>query len=141
MLRKFETRRLVQYESCAHECGLNESVCNSRQKWDHDECQCKCKELDDKGSCKNNYLWNSSTCDCECNKAHTIDEYLDIKNCSCKKHDKLLDEILNTTETSLDNKKATCEKNNCLIDTISLVIIGLLLLVAISVSYYYYTRY
>ena len=24
-------------------------------------------------------------CDCECNKVCKIDEYLDIKNCSCKK--------------------------------------------------------
>ena len=42
-------------------------------------------------------------CDYECNKACKIDEYLDTKNCSCKKRliGKLLleckDEILNTT--------------------------------------------
>ena len=30
-------------------------------------------------------MWNPSTCDCECNKACKIDEYLDIKNCSCEK--------------------------------------------------------
>ena len=51
-------------------------------------------------------------CDCECNKTCKIDEYLDIKNCSCKKRlfGKLElvcdDEILNTTETSLDDKKS-----------------------------------
>ena len=56
-------------------------------------------------------MWNPRKCDCECNKACKIDEYLDIKNCSCKKHliGKLVlacdDEILNKTETSFDNKK------------------------------------
>ena len=46
----------------------------------------------------------------ECNKAFKVGEYLDIKNCSCKKHlfSKLVltceDVILNTTETSLVKK-------------------------------------
>ena len=48
-------------------CRLNESVCNSKQKWNLDECRCGCKELDDFSSCKDEYMWNSSTCDGECN--------------------------------------------------------------------------
>ena len=45
-------------------------------------------------------------------KACKIDEYLDIKNCQCKKRliDKIAlaceDKILNTTEASLDDKKS-----------------------------------
>ena len=52
---------------------------------------------------------NRSTGDCECNKACKIDEYLDIKNCSCERRliSKLVlqceDEILNTTLLN-DNK-------------------------------------
>ena len=55
--------------------------------------------------------WNPSTFDCECNKSCKIDEYLDIKNCSCKKQliSKLVleceDAVLNTTETYPDDKK------------------------------------
>ena len=51
------------------------------------------------------------------NKACKIDEYLDNKNCSCKKRlfGKLVwtceNEILNITETSLADKNVTCEKN------------------------------
>ena len=30
-----ELRFLVQHESCACKCGLNERVCNSKQKWNH----------------------------------------------------------------------------------------------------------
>ena len=32
-----ETRFLVQDESCVSKCGLNESVCDSKKKWNHDE--------------------------------------------------------------------------------------------------------
>ena len=73
-----ETRFLVQRESCDCKCTLNESAkkWNSKQKWNHNECWCECKELDDWSSCKDHYLWNPSTCDCECSK---IDEYLDCE--------------------------------------------------------------
>ena len=59
-------------------------------------------------------MWNHSTCDCDCNEAWKIDEYLETKNCSCKKRliSKLVleceDEILNTSETLLTHKKAAC---------------------------------
>ena len=43
------------------------SVCNSKQKWNNDECWCEHKELDDWSSCKDDYMWNPSTCDCDCN--------------------------------------------------------------------------
>ena len=81
-------------------------------------------------------MWNASTCDCKCNEACKIDEYLDTKNCSCRKRlfGKLMliceDNVLNTSE------------NNYLIYCISLVIISLSLLVVISIScYYYYTKH
>ena len=81
------------------------------------------------------------------NKACKIDEYLDIRNCSCEKRlfSKLAlaceDEILNTNETSFDDKKVTCEKNDYLIYMILLVITFSLLLVVISNSCcYYYTK-
>ena len=32
------------------------SVCNSKQKWKHNVCQCECKELGDWDSCKNYYM-------------------------------------------------------------------------------------
>ena len=81
------------------------------------------------------------------NKACKIDEYVDIKNCSCEKRliNKLVSEykveILNTTETLLEKKRG-CAENNCLIHTISLVIICLLLLALICVTCYFcYKKY
>ena len=64
MLGVNETRLLVQNESCWCKCMINESICYSKQKWDHDECWCECKELDDWGSCKNDCMWKRSKCDC-----------------------------------------------------------------------------
>ena len=59
--------------------------------------------------------------------AKIIFRYLDIKNCSCKKHllDKLVllceNEILNTTEASVDDKKVTY---NYMLDNYMLFIIS-----------------
>ena len=39
-----ETRFLVQHKSCECKCRLNERVYNSKQKWNHDECWCACKD-------------------------------------------------------------------------------------------------
>ena len=80
-----ETRFLVQHESCECKSRLNEIVCTSNQKWNHNECRCECKEFDDWGLYKKGYMWNPSTCDYECNKACKIDEHVDIKNYSSEK--------------------------------------------------------
>ena len=69
-------------------------------------------------------MWKPSTCDCECNEACKIDQYSDIKNCSCKKRVivKLVlaceGETLNAIATSLDDKRVTWEESNCIISTI-----------------------
>ena len=81
MARISETRFLVEHESCECKCRLTENVCNSKQKWNHDKCQCEGKESVYWSSCKYDCMWNSSTCDCECDKASKIQEHLYIKNC------------------------------------------------------------
>ena len=73
-----ETRFFVQHESCKCKCRFNESVCNSKQKWNPNECWYKCKELDDWGSYERGYMGNLGTCNCESNKKCKVDEYLDI---------------------------------------------------------------
>ena len=44
--------------------------------------------------CDKGFIWNPSNCECECNKSCDIGEYLDYKNCRCKKRiiDKLVEE-------------------------------------------------
>ena len=97
-------------------------------------------------------MWNRRTCDFGSNKACKINKYLDIKNCSCEKRlGKLVlgfeDEILNTTETTAKDlscptpfvdKNVIYENNDCAIYIISLIIICLFLLVAISFSCCFY---
>ena len=107
-----ETKHLVLHESCECKCALNESACNSLQKWNHNEFWCDCRELGGCGSCINDHIWNPSTWDCECNKAYKVHQYLDIEYCLCGKRlfDKLIlickDEILSTTKTLLYNKNS-----------------------------------
>ena len=48
----------------------------------------------DKGICAKIFIWNPTNCECECGKSCDIGEYLDYKNCKCRKRiiDKLVDE-------------------------------------------------
>ena len=77
-----ETRFLFQYESCECQCGLNGSVCNSKQKWNYEEWWCEPKELDNWSS------YNMIICRILVSgivtflKSCKIDKYLDLKNCS-----------------------------------------------------------
>ena len=77
MLGVNKTSFIVQHESCECRCGLNEGICNLKQKQNPDECLCKGKELDDWSSCEKDYM---DTCSFECNKACKVGEQLDIKN-------------------------------------------------------------
>ena len=44
MSRVNKTRFLVQHESCECKYGSNESVCNSKQKLNHNGYWCDCKK-------------------------------------------------------------------------------------------------
>ena len=95
-----ETRFIEWPETCKCECKLGENVCNNKQRWNKTKCRCECKELIDKEICDNGFIWNPSNCECECDKSCDIGEYLDYKNCKCRKKlvDKLIDKCTETTE-------------------------------------------
>ena len=79
-------------------------ICNSKQRWNENKCRRECKELIDKGVCDKRFIWNPSNCECECYKSCDFSEYLDYKNCECKKclADKLAEECTeNIEETRL----------------------------------------
>ena len=61
----------------------NAIVCNNKQQWKTNKCRCECKEVINKGVCDKGFIWNRSNC--ECDKSFNISEYLDYKNCKCKK--------------------------------------------------------
>ena len=92
---------------------------NNKQRWNNDKCQCECEELIDKGICDKGYIWNPSSCKCECDKSCDFGEYLDYKNCKCRKRliDKLIEECNeNIEETSLIKINLTkCKGNSCIL--------------------------
>ena len=93
MPRTNETRQIKWHKTCKCKCKLDASICNNKQRWNDDRCICECKELIDKGTCDKGFTWNPSNCECECDKSCDIGEYLDHKNCRCrKKIDKLVEE-------------------------------------------------
>ena len=54
----------------------------------------------DKGVRNKGFIWNLSNCECKCYKSCDISEYLDCKNCKCKKRlvDKLAEECTENIE-------------------------------------------
>ena len=73
----------------------------------------------DKGVCDKEYAWNPSNCEFECDKSCDVGEYLNYKNCNCRKKnfDKLFDECTETIEqTSLVKINSTkCKRNYCIL--------------------------
>ena len=100
MSRTNETRFTEWHETCKCKCKFRENVCNNKQRWNKNKYRFECKELIDKGVCDKGFIWHPSNCECECDKACDIDEYLDYKNCKCRKKlaDKLVDECTKTIE-------------------------------------------
>ena len=80
-----ETRHIKWPKTCKCKCRLDASVFNNKQRWNKDKCRCECKELIDKRMCDEGFIWNPSNCECECDKLCDIGEYLDYKNCKCRK--------------------------------------------------------
>ena len=116
-----ETRHIEWYETWKCICRLNGIICNSKQRWNKDKCGCKCKELIDRGVCNKGFIWNLSNCECECDKSCDIGEYLDNKNCKCRKKliESITDECTETTEEvriakiTLENGKSYYKYSSC----------------------------
>ena len=73
------------HKTCKCKCRLDASVCNNKQKWNEDKCRCDCKELINKGMRDKGFIWNPSNCKCECDKSCEIEQFLNYKNCKCRK--------------------------------------------------------
>ena len=96
-----ETRKIVWHETCKCICRLTRAICNDKQEWNKNKCSCECKEdLVSKLVCDKGYMWNPSTCACECDKYCEIGQYLDNKNCVCRK--KLIDDLIEQCTSIVD---------------------------------------
>ena len=99
----------------------------------NDNCIWECKELIDKGVCDKDFIWNPSNCQCECNKACDFNEYLDYKNCKCKK--RLVNELIEECNETIDEAKLTkitLDENNCKCNSCTLYIVPLSILLIIN---------
>ena len=86
MVRINETRQMIVHESCKYICRLTSAICNTKQVWNKDKCQCECREdLINKLVCDRGYMWNPGSCECECDKLCGVGQHLDFRNCVCRK--------------------------------------------------------
>ena len=109
MSRINETRQIVWHETGKCICRLTLAVCNSRQIWNEDKCRCECKEyLINKLVCDKGYIWNPSTCARECDNACDVGEYVEYKNCICRK--RLISNLIEQCTDVVDKKITHCEK-------------------------------
>ena len=138
MARINEARQIVWHKTCKCICKLTSAVCNSRQIWNEDKCRCECKEdlinkmVRDKG-----YIWYPSNCACECDKLCDIGQYLDYKNCVCRKSlvDKLVEECINVIDgDTMYNETLSINPNDCPSRTPYVVLFIVFLSISIIVS-------
>ena len=99
----------------------------------------------DKGVCDKGYTCNPSNCECECDKSCDIGEYLDYKNCKCRK--KLVDRLVFERSENIDKVKLTEvalfeHRNECVCSyTVFIVLAVIALTVSIGIGAYYPFRY
>ena len=103
MPRTNETRHIKWHKTCKCKCRLGASICNNKQRWNEDKCGCECKELIDKGIGGKGFIWNPSNCEFECDKSCNVGEYLDYKNCKCRK--RIIDKLVDECSENIDENK------------------------------------
>ena len=101
--RTNETRHIKWHKTYKCKCTLDASTCNNKQRWNDDRCICECRELIDKGTCDKGFIWNPSNCENECDKSCDIGEYLDYKNCRCRK--KIIDKLVEECSENVDGSE------------------------------------
>ena len=139
MSRTNETRHIEWHETCKHKCRLDASVCNNKQHWNNEKCRCECKELIDTGRADKGFIWNPSNCQCECHKSCDVGEYLDYKNCKCRKT--LADKLVEECSENIDGNEMIYNGtygNVCKFCTIILVLFVVAFLIITGISVYFY---
>ena len=118
-------------------CRLDASVC--KQRWNDDKSRCECKELTDKGVCDKGYIWNPSNCECECDKSCHVGEYLDYKNCKCRK--KLVNKLVEECNEIIEEVKIVSENKIKYSSCILYIVLFSILFNAEIATYFVYYRY
>ena len=144
--RTNQTRRIKWHKTCKFKCKLDASICNNEQRWNDDRCICECKELIDKEMCDKGFIWNPSNCECEGNKSNDIGEYLDYKDCRCRK--KIIDKLVEECSENIDGNEMLYNEtldvipssdnktsNSCVV---YIILFSVFLIISISMAIYVY---
>ena len=141
--RTNEAKYINWHGTCKCKCRLDAIVCNNKQRLSEDKCRCECRELIDKWICLEEFIWNPSNCEFESDKSYDAGEYLDRKNCKCRK--RLIDKLVEECKENIDEKKLhsnkmmynstldNCEKV-CSSCTVYIVLFVIFFIISISIS-------
>ena len=110
---------------------------------DDDKCRCECKELIDKGMCDKGFIRNPSNSDGECDKSCDIGEYLDYKNCRCRK--KITDKLVEECSENIDGNEilyndifSSSNNKTCDSSVVYIILFSVFLIISISMAIYVY---
>ena len=87
--------------------------------------------------CDKGYIWNPSNCACECDKLCDIGQYLDYKNCVCRKSlvDKLVEECINVIDgNTMYIETSVTSSNGCSSCTTYIILFSIFLSVNVVIS-------
>ena len=116
---------------------MTSAICNSRQIWNKNKCQCECREdLINKLVCDKRYIWNPSTCGCQCDKLCNIGQYLDYKNCVCRKSviNRLVEECINVVDGYFMQNKTVGYLDDCPSNTPYIVLFAVFLSISLVIA-------
>ena len=93
------------------------------------------------------FIWNPSNCECECDKSCDVGEYLDYKNCRCRR--KIVDKLLEECSKNIDGNEMlhnetlnviplNVYKKACNSCTIYIVLFAVFFLTGICISTFFY---
>ena len=146
MSRTNETRHIKWHKTCKYRCRLDSSVCSNKQRWNEDKCRCECNELIDKGMCDKGFIWNPTNCECECDKSSDIGEYLNYKNCKCRK--KIIEKLIEECSENIAKNKmfhngtlditSSIDNKNSDFCIAYIVLFSVFLIINISIAIYAY---
>ena len=96
--------------------------------------------------CGKGFIWNPSNCECECDKLCDVGEYLDHKNCKCRK--RLIDKLVKECSQNIDGNKMIYDStlnaislNDCRkisnLCTGYIVLLAIFLIIVISISCFF----
>ena len=101
----------------------------------------------DKERCDKGFIWNPSNCNCECDKSCDTGEYLDHKNCKCRR--KVVGELVEECSKNIDENKMVYKEtfnillnnykcNSCTLYVLLFVVILVISVIISSIFIYFY---